>query len=392
LHISRKCPRAALFWKLLSEEHTHTVAVIGAGIIGATIAWRLAQRGIDVELFDAGDFAGEASTAGAGMLAPGGEITSLAPWASDTVASRQLYPSFVQELAEASGRAIDLRECGAVDVAMDDEEWAKLLQRKAVLAQLGVATEEISAGQARKLAPVLASGDFRALWCPGDGVVSALDIKEALACLLPLMGVRIREHCPVAACTWVGSGFRLRAPDGASLGHARTAVIAAGAWATSFEWPRDHSEEGVSTRDAFPIRGHLVSAPHSPGTLLPIVRRGHLYVFQRTNGAVLAGSNEEHVGFDRTPNQTAIDALIAKTRELMPSLFPAGADVSWLGFRPGITGSGPEVRRMAGLPLWLAYGHYRNGILLAPHTAAWVAGDILRALDDRPGDDASEGS
>src|SRR5271156_2552091 len=94
--------------------------VVGGGIIGMSIAWRLAQRGLRIEVFDAGRIGGEASWAAAGMLAPGGEVDAPSRWAKLAVTSLQLYPDFVRELESESGITIDFRQCGAVERTRDD--------------------------------------------------------------------------------------------------------------------------------------------------------------------------------------------------------------------------------------------------------------------------------
>src|SRR5581483_7835122 len=93
-----------------------SIAVIGGGIIGMSIAWRLAQRGWEVTLFEKRSLGSEASWAGAGMLSPGGEIESWSPLATLAIESRQLYASFVRELENVSGLAIDYQECGGLDL------------------------------------------------------------------------------------------------------------------------------------------------------------------------------------------------------------------------------------------------------------------------------------
>src|SRR5271169_5303526 len=93
------------------------VIIVGGGIIGGSIAWRLAQAGAAVMLVDAGELGGEASWAGAGMLAPGGEIAGRTPWAEFTLESLALYPAFVEELESETGLGIDYRRCGALEVA-----------------------------------------------------------------------------------------------------------------------------------------------------------------------------------------------------------------------------------------------------------------------------------
>ena len=97
------------------QTGTPDVAIIGAGIIGASIAWRLAQAGAEVTVLDSGTLGGEASWAGAGMLAPGGEFIARSPWSDFALESLRLYPAFIKELRGESGLDIDYRACGAVD-------------------------------------------------------------------------------------------------------------------------------------------------------------------------------------------------------------------------------------------------------------------------------------
>ena len=88
---------------------------MGGGIIGLSIAWRLAQRGHEVRVFDAGSLGGEASPAGAGMLAPGGEFTGRSIWTELGLESHAMYPAFLEELSCESGCSIDYGICGAID-------------------------------------------------------------------------------------------------------------------------------------------------------------------------------------------------------------------------------------------------------------------------------------
>src|SRR5580658_7497793 len=100
------------------------IAIAGAGLIGASIAWRLAQAGMRVSMFDAGTFGGETSSAGAGMLSPGGEFDRPSPWLDLGIESMRLYPAFVQELTQESGVSIDFQLCGCKQF-VDDRDQAE---------------------------------------------------------------------------------------------------------------------------------------------------------------------------------------------------------------------------------------------------------------------------
>jgi glycine oxidase len=112
--------------------------IAGAGIIGASIAWRLSQSGLRVLLLDAARMGGEASSAGAGMLAPGGDIEQHSPWIGLAIESLRLYPAFVAELQEETGCRIDFQRLGAVELAPSPREWQALEDRARRQSALGI--------------------------------------------------------------------------------------------------------------------------------------------------------------------------------------------------------------------------------------------------------------
>src|SRR5580658_7178975 len=118
--------------------------VVGAGIIGLSCAWRLARCRIQVTVFDAREAGGEASWAGAGMLAPGGEMDEASPLAEMALGSLEMYPDFVEALREASGVAIDYQRCGALELALNDREAVELEQRAVRQSAIGIRSESTS--------------------------------------------------------------------------------------------------------------------------------------------------------------------------------------------------------------------------------------------------------
>lgn len=333
------------------------VTVVGGGIIGASIAWRLAQRGAAVTLFDKGKLGNEASWAGAGMLAPGGELADHASWRDLALESHRDYPAFVQELELASGLAIDYRACGAIELALDPEHWDELRRRAARQRDMGIASEEITRAELEQRVPEIRLNTFSgALWYPGDALVDPRHVMAALRVTLTKLGVQIIEDQPVT-----------RLPiDGEPL------VLAAGAWSTSID-------PTLLVPQAFPIRGHLTGYHFEPGRLEPILRHHHTYLLQRSNGYLIAGTSEEHAGFDRSIDPVVEDNIRARAEALLPYLKGRRSE-TWTGFRPAAQGLTPVVGRIPGTGLWLAYGHYRNGILMAPGTASRIAVEMADAF------------
>src|SRR5579859_5721835 len=111
------------------SSHSPDAIVIGAGIIGASIAWKLAHGGLHVSMLDAGTMGGEASWAGAGMLALGGEVEARDVWSDLALESLGMYPEYVERLEAESGVSIDYRRCGAVEVAFERDEYQALARR-----------------------------------------------------------------------------------------------------------------------------------------------------------------------------------------------------------------------------------------------------------------------
>jgi glycine oxidase len=324
-----------------------TVIIAGAGIIGLASAWRLGQRGWRVTVFDAASAAGESSWAGAGMLAPGGEIDSNTALAKMAVRSLGMYPEFVRELEEESGRAVDYRRCGAIEVAMDDAGLEGLTQKAARQAAIGIASEPCR------------YRDWEARLYPDDAMVDPRTVNKALAAVCKRRGIVIREHEPVTEVLANGSGVRTAQDEYRS----DRVLVAAGAWSSALfpGLPR-----------VFPVRGHLVRFDMEPGLLRTIVRSGHTYLLQRESGALIAGSSTEDAGFDRTLDAAIADDIHKRAAKLLPALARTKPIDCWNGLRPAMDG-GPVLGRFGETAIWIAYGHFRNGILLAPDTAQTIA-------------------
>ena len=346
--------------------------VIGGGIIGASIAWKLALAGMRVTIVDAGSVGGEASWAGAGMLAPGGEIVSREPWLDLALESMRLYPGFVDDLQAASGVTIDYRVCAGIDVAFDADEWQALSSRAEQQRALGIQSATLDRRSLLDLIPLCDREYAGALLYPDDTLVDPRDIMRALTIACRAAGVEIREGWRTTALHVSKGSVLVESP--AERLQASAAVLSAGAWST------DIAVSGAALPPlpaAFPVKGILTSYQLDPGTLRPILRRGHTYLLQRSTGMMIAGTTSEQVGFNRSVDKNSVDGITSRVGELLPWISRHQPAAAWAGFRPAAESQGPLIHRAGDTSLWLAYGHYRNGILLAPVTAKMVSEDIL---------------
>ena len=329
------------------EANRPDAFVIGAGIVGASIAWKLAQAGARVVLADAGRMGGEASSAGAGMLAPGGEFERDSIWATLGIESIALYPAYVRALEAESGLQIDFRICGAIDVADTEKEKAAAVARAQTQTALGIRSCVIEDG----------------ICYPDDGYVDPVDVLKALRVACGKHGVELREESAVQEM------------DASNAG---AVVLAAGAWSDQVRLT--YRSRRIALDACVPVEGYLLGYRLEPGSLGPIRRRGHTYLLQRASGFTIAGSTEERGSFDRTVDPVICRDLHARAAALWPRLTVAQPDESWIGFRPATVSGLPAIGRIDGTNVWTAYGHYRNGILLAPVTAERVAAEIIASL------------
>jgi glycine oxidase len=337
------------------------VAVVGGGIVGLALAWRAAQNGHSVTVFDKGCCGSEASWAGAGMLAPGGEVENDSDYSRQLIGARALYPAFLSELEFESDRPIEFQANGALDLAYSDGERDALAARTSLQSSLGIASKPITADHVRTFWPsVRAEGLIAARFVPGDAVVNPRDVVEALRLACERRGVLLRENCEVKTVAIRGNGALV---DDRSFD---TAVIAAGAWSSEI------TLEGLPALPlSEPVRGHLVGYQQPFETLTTIVRHERQYLLQRANGLLIAGASAERAGFDRAIDPEAVERLESGATFVIPQLAETKRSEAWNGFRPAAeklhAGAWHSTR------LLLAYGHFRNGILLAPATARQIA-------------------
>jgi glycine oxidase len=329
--------------------------IAGAGIVGLTCAWRLARCKIPVTVFDAREAGGEASWAGAGMLAPGGEMDNASPLTEMSLRSLELYPEFVEELRDVSGVSIDFQRCGAVELALDELEAEELERRAARQCAIGIRSE-----------PARHADCVAARFYPDDALVNPRDVMAALRMACLHSGVSIHEHEPVIEIFPDGSGVHTPRASYRDDG----VLIAAGAWSSDLT-------AGLPLPRTMPVRGHLISYRAETGMLGTILRHGHTYLLQRDSGCIIAGSSTEHAGFDRTIDEGVVRGIHTTASRLLPALAAMKPLERWNGFRPGIEGGIPAIGRLEGTAIWTAFGHYRNGILLAPETARRIAESVM---------------
>jgi glycine oxidase len=348
------------------------VAVIGAGVIGLAIAWRLAQRGAPVMVFDQGRAGAGASHAAAGMLAacaeaePGEEaLTTLGR------ASQALWPAFAAELEAASDLSVDLRTEGTLVVAQTADDLAQLRHQLQFQHGLGLPLELISAAEARRREPHLA-GLAGAVFSPQDHQVDNRKLAAALRVAAERAGAVIREHEGVEGLIVTqgrAAGVRLR--SGAEW-PADVVVLAAGAWSRGIA--------GIPAPPPVrPVKGQMLALRMDPAAPLVehVIWAPNVYLVPRRDGRLILGATVEEKGFDRSLTAGGVLALLEAAWRVMPAIEELAIDEMWVGHRPGSRDDAPILGPGPLDGLVYATGHHRNGILLTPVTADAIARLVL---------------
>jgi glycine oxidase len=325
------------------------IIIIGAGIIGLSLARELRKRDLSVLVVERGEPGHEASRAAAGMLADCGDETPavLQPLAW---ASARMYPEFVQELEDEAGTQVDLRSYGTI--LMGGEPAS------------GSSSAPLSKEQLAELEPNLVPLHSPAYLLPERSVDPRALVFAALrAC--KHRGVDISSGDPVTSVD-VANGVVVGIRTTKTSFHAPVVVNCAGAWAGHFPPPYS-----FPTR---PIKGQMLAVvPPSHETLRHVVRSSDVYLVPRTNGRLLIGATVEEAGYDKRTDSRTIHRMRQAAVKLVPALAEARILEDWAGLRPGTPDNLPILGPTTTPGYFVATGHFRDGILLTPITARVMA-------------------
>jgi glycine oxidase len=364
-------------------SHQSDVAVIGGGVIGLAIAWRLSQHDISVTVVDPAPGAA-ASHAAAGMLAPVSEVR----YGEESVLalgveSVRRYPSFVAELEAATGMTVGLRREGTLIVATDAGDRDMLAQLHQFQTSLGLSAELLTSRECRSLEPSLSPDVRCGLLAGSDLSVDNRRLTAALLAALKAAGVTTINARATGVDFTRGDRPRVSCDDATELDSA-TVVLAAGPWSASLP--------GIPAPDRPPVRpvkGEILRLHTRAGIELPdrsirgLVNGREIYLVPRADGELVVGATVEEQGFDITVRAGAVRELLRDARAVLPTIDELELTEMTAALRPGSPDNTPVVGWATTPGLLIATGHHRNGILLTPVTADLVS-DLVRGVDADP--------
>jgi glycine oxidase len=326
----------------VAQDREHDVVVVGAGVIGLACAWRCAQQGLRVLVLEREQEPGAgASGVAAGMLAP---VTE-AEFGEEALlrlnlAGAELWPAFAAELAERSGIDTGYRASGALVVAADRDDAEELRRLHSFQRSLGLEASWLTGRECRRLEPRLSPR------VPG-GILAEHDHQVE-----PRAAVRALQAAFEAAGGELRCGVDVRDPHDLAAEHV---VLATGCWS------------GAPVR---PVKGQILRLRGEP-LAQRLVRTPRCYVVSRADGEVVVGATVEERGFDTAVTADGVFRLLDAAHEVLPDVAELEFVEASARLRPGTPDNAPLIGEQDGV-IW-ATGHHRNGVLLAPITAAAVA-------------------
>lgn len=351
----------------MTLESGGDVAVIGAGIIGLAVAFELAGRGAMVRVFDTGEPAKAASWAAAGMLAPRTEDLADEHLRELCEDSLREYPAFADAVREASGVDPHLRLNGILHAAYSQDSYASLKTWSAKLQTAGLTAHLLSREETLRAEPALGKHVTGALIIEGEGQIDNRRLGRALAAACRTRGVRL--HTGVHSLS-VQCDSRRVLGIRSDLGYvpARAVVNAAGAWAARIDGVPQQCVPRV-----YPIKGEMLAIETPVGFMRHTTWIPRGYLVPRADGRLLVGATAKNSGFDARVTAGGIESLLQAAVAAAPALGEFTISETWAGLRPATADERPFLGATRLEGYFLACGHYRNGILLAPATARLLA-------------------
>jgi glycine oxidase len=331
----------------------HDVMIIGAGVIGLSVARELSRRN-SVAVLERGKVGQGTSWAAAGMLSPQSEADEAGPFFELCRSSLQMFPAWIRELESESGVDSMYARDGLLSLATSAEEMAVFARRADWQKRAGLQAEVISPDDARSMEPLITAPIAGALYLPGESSVAPRLLLRALEESCLRRGVEFRTETRV---------------DRLSQLEARSIVVASGVWSaqlTDLDPPIP----------VYPRKGQILSLAAPPGSFRRMIRWRHSYFVPRLDGELVVGATNEDAGFERRLTPAGLGRLLSDAQAMSSHAGSWPIQETWTGLRPATADELPILGASAASRVYYATGHYRNGVLLAPVTAA-IMSDLL---------------
>ena len=348
------------------------VVVIGGGIIGCLTACFLKQRGADVLVLERGQAGQEASWAGAGILCP------IHPWLypdsfSHLIdASLAMYPDFRAEIEGATGQSIEWQKSGLLIPFFSDDKINHKQAAAAWSERFNWHIEQLDTAQTLALEASLADNVTGSFVWPEVAQLRNPRLLQAVRIWMQKLGVELHENTEVSSLVMQQDVLSAVQCANGQRFDADQVLLASGSWSGEL------AEQLGFVLPIKPVKGQIILLKGEPGLMKSIIKHDDAYFVPRSDGRILVGASMEFVGFERGNTEQVTDQLMASMQKIAPGLKDLEVEHQWMGFRPGSPDGLPYLGNVPNVKgLWVASGHYRNGVALAPITAEIMSRKIL---------------
>jgi glycine oxidase len=348
-------------------SYSYDAIVVGGGVIGGAIAYNLAKRGRKILLLEKDRLASKSSGAAAGMLGAQAEMDGEGPLFQLARKSRAMFTKLAVEIKETSGIDIELINKGMLKVALNEMEQQEYKRVIAIQQQDGEQANLLTGDEVRRKEPALSESITGALYLEKDGHVDATQLTLGFLKSAASSGVVIKEDVEV---------YDFQLSKGKVMGvltnegnfTSENVIVAGGAWSEKLL-----SETGLQL-DTYPVKGECFSVVSHHQMLSTTIFSHGCYLVPKKGGRIIVGATVKPRTFNQKVTVEGISLLMEQAKILMPSIVKAEWERAWAGIRPQTSDGLPYLgEHPAYKGLFIATGHFRNGILLSPITGEVIA-------------------
>ena len=361
------------------------VAVLGGGVIGLACAFELARKGKKVVVIERDQPGQQASRVAAGLLGtaalPLGEQDDIFPFKLDSL---RRYPQFIAKVESIGRMGAGYRMDGTLWVARDADEDEQLELLHNERTQRHLRSQRVTASEIFQVEPELAPGLVGGLLVDEDIQVDPRRLLTALERAVTNVRAKVQTQCEAvggeydeSTQTW---SIQLRGQPLSQEGgeerdslRAHNVLITAGPWCDQIIDTASEASLPLTPTGVGPVKGQLLRL-RGPRIIDRVIRTTNIDLAQRRDGElIVASTKESEAGWDLTPTAEAREELLSRASGLIPRLRELDLEEHSVGLRPAVEDHLPIIGPAGRPGLWVATGHYRHGILLAPGTAFWIA-------------------
>lgn len=351
---------------------TYDAIVIGGGVNGGAIAFNLAKRGRKVLLLEKDRLASKASGAAAGMLGAQAELDGEGPLFQLARTSRAMFSGLADELKMTSGIDIELVNKGMLRLALTDWEQQEHRRIIGVHRKNGELAELLTGEEVRKREPTLSNEVIGAMYLEKDGQVAAPQLALGFLRSASALGSVIKEYVEVHSFHFSNGKITGVATNEGDF-MSDNVVVTGGAWSEKLL-----RETGLQLK-TYPVKGECFSVRTEAPLLSSTIFTHDCYLVPKKGGRIVVGATIIPNTFNQQVTVEGISLLMENAKKLVPSIAQAEWEGAWAGIRPQTAdglpylGEHPELKG-----LFIAAGHFRNGILLSP-----ITGEVMADLIER---------